>query len=148
MGPILKKMGFQEQSPLLILNAPGEFQVIQSEIKTEVHTSFKTQYSFMIVFVKSLRECDELAEKSVSSLDGDGYLWICYPKSSSKRYKSDLNRDKARAVFAPFSFEGVSIIAIDEDWSALRLRHTNYIKKITGKGALSEKGKELAKKKQ
>jgi hypothetical protein len=64
---------------------------------------------------------------------------------TAKEYKVDINRDKAREVFAPYEFEGVAMIAIDNDWSAIRVRHVDNIKDITSKGAMTEKGKARSK---
>jgi hypothetical protein len=42
-----------------------------------------------------------------------------------------------------YGMEGVRMVAIDEDWSALRFRKVDFIKNFTRKfAALSEKGKE------
>ena len=79
--------------------------------------------------------------KVVEALEGDGYLWLC-PKGTSKKYKSELNRYKVLEVFAPYDFEGVSLIAIDDDWSALIVKNVDNIKTMKRKTAISEKGKE------
>lgn len=78
----------------------------------------------------------------IRALDGDGHLWLCYPKGTSKKYKSDINRTKTWEVFAPFEFEPVSQISVDEDWSAMRFRHVDSIKSMTRKTAATEKGRE------
>jgi hypothetical protein len=44
-------------------------------------------------------------------------------------------------VLGKLNFEGVMQVSIDEDWSALRFRHVDYIKTMKRKKALSEKGK-------
>jgi hypothetical protein len=52
-----------------------------------------------------------------------------------------LSKHGVLEVFAKYDFEGVSQIAIDEDWSALRARPVGEIKRLTRKTAMSEKGK-------
>lgn len=68
---------------------------------------------------------------------------MCYPKGTSKRYKCDFNRDTGWAIMGKFDMEPVRMVAIDEDWSALRFKKVDYIKtmKRNTEGALSEKGK-------
>lgn len=144
MSEVLKKLKLANQNPVLILNAPEEYKDVMEEITQEVHTSIKGKYKFIQVFVKSIGEAELCAKDVTEALDGDGYLWICYPKGTSKKYKADINRDKAREVYAPYEFEGVALVAVDNDWSAIRLRHIDNIKKITGKSAVTEKGKERA----
>lgn len=74
-------------------------------------------------------ELDKELGRIVDAVKGDGLLWICYPKGSSKKYKSDLSRDRIREVVRQYHFEGVSLVSIDDDWSALRIRHIDHIKK-------------------
>ncbi len=145
MNPVMKKLGLSRQNPIAIVNAPEEYAGIMADIDAEIHTSFEDQYQFIQLFVQDRAQAVQLAEIAVEALDGDGYLWLCYPKGTSKKYHSDLNRNKAWDIFAPYDFEAVTQISIDEDWSALRFRSTDYIKTMTRKNAASDKGKEKIK---
>ena len=51
----------------------------------------------------------------------DSILWIAYLKLSSER-SGDLNRDVIRALAPAHGLDTVSQIAIDRDWSALRMK--------------------------
>jgi hypothetical protein len=51
----------------------------------------------------------------------DGVLWIAYAKGTSKK-ASDINRDTIREYAASIGLDTVAQIAIDGDWSALRLK--------------------------
>lgn len=48
-------------------------------------------------------------------------LWLAYPKLSSS-LASDLSRDTIRSIVPHYGHDTVSQIAIDADWSALRLK--------------------------
>jgi hypothetical protein len=48
-------------------------------------------------------------------------LWVAYPKLSSG-LAADLSRDIIHALAPKYGLDTVSQIAIDEDWSALRLK--------------------------
>lgn len=129
MNEILKKLKLTTQNPVLILNAPEEYNDVINDIEGEVHTSIKEKYKFIQVFAKSLEDANTFIGAAVEALEGDGYLWLCYPKGTSKKYKkSDLNRDTTNAVTSPYGFEGVSLVSIDNDWSAFRVRHRDFIK--------------------
>ena len=71
-----------------------------------------------------------------------------YPKASSKRYQCEFNRDTGWAAVGVAGFESVRQVAIDEDWSALRFRRTEYVKKLTRDASRmsSEAGKSRARK--
>ncbi|MFA8341342.1 MAG: hypothetical protein ACEPO8_00090 [Rhodothermaceae bacterium] len=146
MNPVLKKLRFQEQNPVLILNSPKEFKEIEKEINSKIETDLSVKSEFILGFYKSIAEAEKDTEKIVKALEGDGYLWFCYPKGTSKKYKSDLNRTTVLQLFAPFDFEGVTQVAVDEDWSAMRVRYVDNIKVMKRKTAMSEKGKERIKK--
>ena len=48
-------------------------------------------------------------------------IWVAYPKLMSKLV-GDLNRDLMRALVLQSKLQTVSQIAIDGDWSALRVK--------------------------
>jgi hypothetical protein len=48
-------------------------------------------------------------------------MWVTYHKGTSK-VKTDINRDTINAYVHSIGLEGVAMISIDEDWSALRLK--------------------------
>ena len=77
-------------------------------------------------------------------LAADPIVWLAYPKASSKKYTCAFNRDTGFEILGKYGFEGVRLVAIDEDWSALRFRKVNYIKNITRKEsfALTDEAKE------
>ena len=140
--PILKKLKLKEQSPILILNPPEEFQAMVSEIPADVHHQPTAKYGFIHVFVKNADEVTQFAVPAARSLDGDGILWISYPKKSSKKYQSDISRDHGWQELGELGYEPVTQVSIDEDWSALRFRKVAYIKKFTRKSAISRQGQE------
>jgi hypothetical protein len=51
----------------------------------------------------------------------EAILWVAYPKLSSKLAR-DLSRDIIHALAPSHGLDTVSQIAIDDDWSALRLK--------------------------
>ena len=138
---ILRKLQLKEQNPILIINSPEEYETVINSIQAEVHQQPRQNYSFVQVFVNSISEANKIIPISASKLEGDGILWICYPKQSSKKYNSDISRDKGWDAVAKLNLEPVTMISIDEDWSALRFRKVDHIKKLTRKSAISEKGK-------
>lgn len=141
MEALFKKLRLKDQSPILILNSPPEYDTVKGQIDSEIHTVPSRQYSFVQLFGKDLETLGNHAESVVEALEEGGYLWVCYPKGSSKMYKSDCKRNTVLEVFGPFGFEGVTQVSIDEDWSAMRIRPVDEIKSMKRKWAYSEKGK-------
>lgn len=145
MNAVLKKLGLKDQDPILIINAPDEYKEIMSTIEATIHSSPDVKYKFVQIFAKSMEEACKIVPFAIEALEEDGYIWLCYPKGTSKKYKSDINRDKSWEVFAPFEFEPVSLVAIDADWSALRFKPVDKISVMKRKTASTEKGKERIK---
>ena len=57
----------------------------------------------------------------LASLKDNAIFWLAYPKLTSV-LAGDLNRDSIRELAPAHGLDTVSQIAIDADWSALRLK--------------------------
>ncbi|MBM6616853.1 DUF3052 domain-containing protein [Bacillus suaedaesalsae] len=142
--PILKKLNVKDLSkPILILNAPKEYQVMMASFDANIHTEIKdTTYSFVQLFGTSNEEIQELGFKATEVITEDGLLWLCYPKKSSKVYKGlNCSRDTVAPLLASQGYEPVRQVAVDEDWSALRFRLVTKIKTMTRGFAHTDEGK-------
>ena len=86
------------------------------------------QVDFSLSFVTKQKEVDALAKAIGRKAAGDAIVWIAYPKKSSKKYTCEFNRDSGWPSMGEAGFEPVRMVAIDEDWSALRFRRAEFIK--------------------
>ena len=149
MNSIFKKLNFKDQPEIVVVNAPDSFLPVLDEMTqlTQVKTSVTdaSGISFAMAFVTKQQEVDLLTQQFAEKMAGDGLLWMVYPKGSSKRYKCDFNRDTGWETLGKQGFEPVRMVAIDEDWSALRFRRAEYIKTMTRSSAISDVGKERLK---
>lgn len=152
MADLFKKLQFKGSSAILLLNSPDEFLPKLAELNASVQIDSQldgdVRYDFALVFVKSCAEVERCAAPVVSHMNNDAVLWFAYPKKSSKRYTTDLGRDGGWQPLGALGYEGVRMVAIDEDWSALRLRHVSKIKSLTRSEAmaLSSEGQERVRK--
>jgi hypothetical protein len=92
-----------------------------------------SKINFILAFVTAKEEVERLVPIINAKLNGDAIVWFAYVKGTSKRYKSDINRDNGWQSLEIVSMIPVRGVAIDDDWSALRFRKIEYIKKITRK---------------
>lgn len=99
----------------------------------QVHDSVAPgdRLGFLLAFAKNAETLEAIARDVGSVLEGDAPCWVAYPKKSSKKYRCDFDRDRGWGVFGAYGLERVSQVAIDEDWSAMRLRKVEYIPKMT-----------------
>jgi hypothetical protein len=149
MTPLFKKMNFKNQDKVHILNHPEEFrkEFEAMQVFTKMTTRASGKIEFALMFAENQKTLNQLFAKVKDKLVDDVALWISFPKKSSKKYKSDINRDQGWGELGKAEFESVKIIAIDSDWSALRFRRVQHIKEIkrSDKMVLSKAG--MAKKK-
>ncbi len=126
MTEIFKKLNFKSQSPILVLHAPESFTAEISAMKgeTEIHVSPRKNatYDFVIAFAEMRADLEKSGREVLGLIRGDAVCWFAYPKGTSRKYKSDLNRDVLREALAHLGIHAVRQIAIDDDWSALRFR--------------------------
>jgi hypothetical protein len=145
MNAIFKKLNFKNQEGIYIINAPDSFKAEMDEMKdfTDVRTSLTGTKSvdFFLAFVTKQKEVDDLTRKIAALAEGDSVIWFAYPKGTSRRYKCEFNRDTGWNELGKHGFEGVRMVAIDDDWSALRFRKVEFIKVMKRSFAVSEEGK-------
>ncbi len=145
-GALLDKLNFKDQPEILVVNSPPSFEPHLSRLTGVVvhhNVDAVSEVSFALAFVTRQQEVDAIASALAAKARGDAILWFAYPKGTSKRYKCDFNRDSGWSALGAAGFEGVRLVAIDEDWSALRFRRAEFIKSMSRdpKRAMSSGGK-------
>jgi hypothetical protein len=77
----------------------------------------------VLAFARSIAELDAVAKTVAGALADGALFWSAYPKGTSKTYKgADINRDTGHARMKKHRFDGVSLVALDDDWSAMRFK--------------------------
>jgi hypothetical protein len=130
MASVFDKLNFKNQREILVLSAPPSFE---PELRTLSGISIlrdarkAKSIEFVIAFVTRRAEVDAAVKLIVPKTDGDVVLWFAYPKGTSQRVAGEINRDTGWEPLQSAGFETVRLVAIDEDWSALRFRRTAYV---------------------
>ncbi|HYG02772.1 MAG TPA: hypothetical protein VD927_10020 [Chryseosolibacter sp.] len=145
MNPIFKKLNFKEQKAAYIVQAPDTFRHAMDEMReqTQIRTTLtgSKEVMFFLVFVTKQEEVNDYAKKIDAVAGEDAVIWFAYPKGTSKKYKCEFNRDSGWKELGTLGFEGVRMVAIDDDWSALRFRKAENIKSMKRSFAMSDVGK-------
>ena len=128
------KLNLKDQKEILVLNAPASFEPELADLEGVAILrdlkKIKTAL-FSLAFVTTQQEVDALAPVIARKAQGDAIVWFAYPKGTSKKYKSQINRDNGWNVLGREGFEPVRMVAIDEDWSAVRFRRVEFLKNLT-----------------
>lgn len=119
---LVKKLRYKE-GPAMVINAPEGYK-----LGIESKTDQSEKYEFVQLFVSNRQELIDWLPKVFSSLKEDALFWITYPKQTSK-IKTDINRDIIFEILQnETDYRVVSNVAVDEKWSALRVRHIAKVK--------------------
>jgi hypothetical protein len=128
---IFDKLNLRNLTKILVLNAPQSFEPELAALRgMSVSRSLRglTEIEFSLAFMTRREEVDQLAGSIAKIAKGDPVLWFAYPKGTSKKYQSEINRDDGWQALMKAGFDTVRMVAIDEDWSALRFRRVQFIK--------------------
>lgn len=137
MTPVFDKLNLKQHDEILVVDAPPSFEPQLRMLKgvTVLRDAKKSQaIHFALVFATRQTEVDAMAHMLARKAEGDAVLWFAYPKGTSRRYTCEFNRDTGWDAMREAGFDTVRQVAIDEDWSALRFRRTEYIKSSTTSG--------------
>jgi hypothetical protein len=124
------KLNLKDDQEIVVVNAPKSFAAaLQGLSPRRVRQSLSgaNEITFALIFVDEKRELDKVSAAVVAKAKGDAVLWFAYPKGTSKKFACDFNRDTGWDVLRAAGFDTVRQVAIDEDWSALRFRRTEFI---------------------
>ena len=116
----------QSTSPIQATDRPS------SELGEIIVTARKRQETILNVPIVETAitqaQLDRASKTLAAASEGDAVIWFAYPKGTSKRYTCEFNRDSGWKVIVGAGFESVRMVAIDEDWSALRFRRVEFVK--------------------
>ena len=129
--PLFKKLNLGAHQEIVVLNAPDSFEAELKQLKGVKILRDPTKpknVGFGMAFAITQAQLDRASNILAGGSEGDAVIWFAYPKGTSKRYTCEFNRDSGWKVIVGAGFESVRMVAIDEDWSALRFRRVEYVK--------------------
>jgi hypothetical protein len=127
---LIKKLRIQYGQRALILNPPQGYVEELGEFPPKVELAEKLDgtFDFIQLFVKQRTELESQLPTILKAIKYDAFLWICYPKQSSKM-DSDLNRDIIWSIVSKTGWESVTMISLNAVWSAMRFRPAERVGK-------------------
>jgi hypothetical protein len=144
MSALFSKLDLSNQHPIVVTAAPRSFDQELGSLEVTVLHDFEDADTagFVIGSGTTLEQVEALAAAVAAKTEGDAVVWFACPKTASKRYRCEFDRDTGWAGPGEAGFEPVRQVAVDEDWPALRFRRVEYIEKLTRstKEAISGEG--------
>jgi hypothetical protein len=110
---LLQKFRIKSTSTVEVVNGPSEFSFEQDGKGDKV----------VLVFVRSQQDIKKFALKFAPAAKAEKLvLWCAFPKKSAG-IKTDINRDSGWDELTKLGLEIVSILSLDETWSACRFKN-------------------------
>ncbi len=128
---IAEKLLIKAGRKLLLINPPDSIQAKLDQLPESVtidQVSFADlaslagqQADILLAFFESRSDLEKHLGALRETVTSNGLFWIGYHKLTSK-LKGDINRDSLHSYASSVGLEGVTLISIDEDWSAMRFK--------------------------
>ena len=132
-----EKIGVRAGSTLTLVNAPGGDTAVLGQLPANVVVTASGGAAdlpqdagaadVVLLFVADAAELARHAPALFAAAGPDAAtkLWIAYRKGKA----SDLGRDTLMPAFADLGWHGVTLVSLDETWSAGRFRRLEDIKR-------------------
>ena len=126
--PVARKLGMNPGMRTLIIAPPPGYLKLLAPLPEGLTVSSRAEgmYPFVQVFATRLSEISTFAQKLSKCAAPNALVWISYPKKAAK-LAGNLSRDAIREAMSGTGWRAVSIVAIDEVWSALRFRPAGQV---------------------
>jgi hypothetical protein len=125
-----QKLRMKPGQRAVIINPPENylerFQPLPEGV--ELVANPRGQFDFVQVFVKNMADLQHLLPVTTQAVKHDALLWIAYPKGGAK-VGTDINRDRLWDAVEKHNLSGVTLISLDEIWSAMRFRPSECVGK-------------------
>jgi len=119
---LAKKLKLQPGLRAAVIGAPsGYVERLATVDGLALSTTLDGRFDWIQVFVRTSAELADVVKPVTGAIAPAGRVWICYPKGSSK-IQSDLTRDKGWQPLDGGDLMWLSLVSIDETWSAFGLR--------------------------
>jgi hypothetical protein len=137
---LAKKLLVRPGSRVAVIGAPPTIDLV---LPPGVHPSERGPADIVLVYTRNRAALGAALAKATKRVVEGGALWVAYPKAG--QLGTDLNRDVLARALQAGGLEPVSQIAVDEVWSALRVKRDAALSASRkARGAFAAKPKKTA----
>lgn len=133
------KLGYKAGQAVLLLDLPAgianPFGGVEHTLASSAYAPPDSQkldpqkFNLVLGFAHDRAALEVASKVILASVDEDTRVWLVYPKKSG-RLKTDLTRDIGWEPMFDAGWIVVSIVSVDETWSAVRFRLKHLVKSI------------------
>ena len=127
-NPLAKKLQMKAGQRAVIINPPAGYLERLDPLPegVELAETPEGQCDFVQLFVKNMDDLQKFLPVAAQAVKHDALLWIAYPKGGAKA-GTDLNRDILWDAVSQHNLSGVTLVSLDEIWSAMRFRPSERV---------------------
>ncbi len=116
--PVAERLQVKGDRRLAVIGASAQLEktVGASKMRADLANA-----DVVLLFAPDRARLDAKLPGVLEKMPDTAILWVAYPKLSSK-LAADLSRDIIHALAPKHGLDTVSQIAVDDNWSALRLK--------------------------
>ncbi len=125
-----KKLQLKTGQRAVIINPPpgyfDELGPLPEGVELAEHPD--GSFDFVQVFAKDKGELERFLPIALQAVKYDALLWIAYPKGGAKA-GTNLNRDILWDAVSQHGYSGVTLVSLNDVWSAMRFRPSEKVGK-------------------
>jgi hypothetical protein len=133
---VAQKMFVKPGFRVAAVNAPKDYAALVGGLPegAKVVKKLAEGVDLVHLFVKTRADLARELPAALAAVGPKTLFWVSYPKKTSS-VATDLSRDAGWEPMTRAGFEGVTLIAIDDTWSAMRFKPAGDIPSRAGKPA-------------
>lgn len=122
VSPLARKLRLKPGARAAVVGADADYLLhLDPPPGVTIRNDLEGPLDWIQVFVKTTVDLAAVAPQLKAAIAPDGLVWISYPKGSSKM-QTDLTRDKGWEPLEVADLMWLSLVAVDDTWSAFGLR--------------------------
>lgn len=125
---VAQKMFLKPGHRAFALNAPRGYTTLLGGLPEGAKLLKKADAAvdFVHLFVRDQRDLARDLPAALAAVGPETTFWVSYPKKTSS-IATDISRDVGWEPMTAAGYEPVTIVAVDENWSALRFKPSGSI---------------------
>lgn len=123
-----QKLGMKPQTTTLVLgSSPADVASLLGDLPDGAVVVDRAESAdLVLLFADDVASVRSEARAAFGRTAAAGRLWIAYRKGANRKpaagTATPLHRDTLQATLAELALDGVSLISLDETWSAMRVK--------------------------
>ena len=120
---LTKKLHIKSGNRILLLNPPADFESKLHPLPTDsiLDLNASGKYDVALLFASLRSDLEHQSQVLLNHLKPGKIFWVAFPKKSSL-IPSDLGMNQGWESLNARGLQGVSMIALNEEWSAMRFK--------------------------